>query len=45
MCVFILHIAICPQSDICFGKPSLCPIELAKPPVIPLLQHADDVTL
>lgn len=45
MCVFILRIATCLQSDIVFGKPSLCPFELSQPPVVPLLQHADDVTL
>lgn len=45
MSVFILCTATRLQSDIAFGEPSLCPVELSQPPVFPLLQHADDVTL
>lgn len=45
MCVFILCIATRLHGDIAFGEPSLCPVELPQPPVIPLLQHADDITL
>lgn len=43
--MFILQIAVCLQSDMVFWKPSLRPVELSQPPVFPLLQHANDVTL
>ena len=45
VCVCVLCAAGRLQSDAAFGKPSLRPVELPKPPVLPLLQHADDVTL
>ena len=49
MCVCVCVCVLCAagrlQSDAAFGKPSLRPVELPKPPVLPLLQHADDVTL
>lgn len=45
MCVFILCIATRLQSDIAFWEPPLRPVELSQPPLIPLLQHADDVAL
>lgn len=43
--VFILWISARLQSDTVFGEPSLRPIELSQPPVFPLLQHANEVTL
>lgn len=45
MFVFILCVVAHLQSDIAFGEPSLCPVELPQPPLVPLLQHADDVAL
>lgn len=45
MHVFILYTAARLQSDTVFGKPSLRPVELSQPPVLPLLQHTDDVAL
>ena len=45
MCVFILCAPTRLQSDIIFWEPSLRSIELSQPPVVPLLQHTDDVTL
>lgn len=45
VCVFILCAAARLQSDIAFGEPSLRPVELSQPPLVPLLQHADDVPL
>ena len=43
--MFILRNATRLQSDIATGEPSLRPIELSQPPLVPLLQHADDVAL
>lgn len=43
--VFILWISARLQSDTVFGEPSLRPVELSQPPVFPLLQYANEVTL
>lgn len=45
VCVFVLCAAGRLQSDAAFGEPSLRPVELPQPPVLPLLEHADDVAL
>jgi len=45
VCVLILCIAARLHGDIAFREPSLGPVELSQPPVLPLLQHADDVAL
>lgn len=45
VCVFLLCIATRLQSDVAFGEPSLRPVELPQPPLVPLLQHSDGVAL
>lgn len=45
VCLFVLLVDARFHGDTLLGEPSLRLVELPQPPLIPLLQHADDVAL